>query len=68
MFTSEDSVDGGVRGQARLPSLVEDPSIGQVLREEEPPEGEDDNNGYKLETWTEKNFRSTAGTLATGTM
>lgn len=54
MFTGEDSVDGGVRGQARLPSLVEDPGVGQVLGEEEPAEGEHDNEGDKLETWTEK--------------
>lgn len=40
VFTSEDSVDGGVRGQARLPSFMEDPSVGQVLRQEEPPAGE----------------------------
>lgn len=68
MFTGEDSVDRGVCGQARLPSLVEDPGIGQVLGEEEPPEGEYHNKGYPLETWTEKHFGSTAGTLATGTM
>lgn len=47
---------------------MEDPGVGQVLREEEPPEGEHDNKGHKLEMWTEKNLRSTAGTLATGTM
>lgn len=42
VFTSEYSVDRGVCGQARLPSFMEDPSIGQVLREEETPGGEQD--------------------------
>lgn len=40
VFTSEYSVDRGVCGQAGLPTLMEDPSIGQVLREEETPGGE----------------------------
>lgn len=37
VFTSEHSVDRGVCSQARLPSLMEDSSVGQVFREEETP-------------------------------
>lgn len=37
VFTSEYSVDRGVCSQTRLPSLMEDSSVGQVLREEETP-------------------------------
>lgn len=51
MFTSEDPVDGGVCGQAGLPSFMEDPSVGQVLRQEEPPAGEHDkSHKTKLKT------------------
>jgi len=39
VFTSKHSVDRGVCGQSRLPSFMEDSSIGQVLRQEEPTAG-----------------------------
>lgn len=40
VFTSKYSVDRGVCGKSRLPPFMEDPSVGQVLREEETPGGE----------------------------
>ena len=51
VFTSEDSVDRGVCGQPRLPTFMEDPSIGQILREEETPRGEQKQKTSN-QTWT----------------
>lgn len=52
VFTCEYSVDRGVSGQAGLPTLMEDPSVGQVLREEETPGGEHKEKTSN-QTWTE---------------
>lgn len=39
-FTSQDSVDGRVCGEARLAPLMEDSRVGQILGQEEAPAGE----------------------------